>query len=99
MLGLFALPASLMPRPDGRYGRLASVEGRLQLAIQTVPVASPFDLILEWQPTWIILNRDLDTYFRELGSAILPAASLLRSDNSRMSPSVSLASPRASRRA
>ena len=38
---------------------LASVEDRLQFAIPNVPVASPFDLILEWQPTGIALRMGL----------------------------------------
>ncbi len=38
---------------------LASVEERLQFAIPNVPVASPFDLILEWQPTGIALRMGL----------------------------------------
>jgi pimeloyl-ACP methyl ester carboxylesterase len=38
---------------------LASVDERLQFAIPNVPVASPFDLILEWQPTGLAIRLGL----------------------------------------
>ena len=38
---------------------LASVEDRLQFAIPNVPVVSPFDLILEWQPTGLAIRMGL----------------------------------------
>ena len=38
---------------------LASVEDRLQFAIPNVPVVSPFDLIMEWQPTGLAIRMGL----------------------------------------
>jgi len=38
---------------------LASVEDRLQFAIPNVPVVSPFDLMLEWQPTGLAIRMGL----------------------------------------
>lgn len=45
---------------------LASVEERLQFAIPNVPVVSPFDLILEWQPTGLMIRLGLAALGRSI---------------------------------